>query len=113
GAYTFGPHAFEFTSLSPEERLQQCLEQGAQIHPQYRAEFETGVAVGWHRTPWTLGCFAQWSDEQRAKHYDNLCAIDGRIMLAGEHGSRRPAWQEGALLSALDAVGRLHRRVLA
>ncbi|MGA8941093.1 MAG: FAD-dependent oxidoreductase, partial [Acidobacteriaceae bacterium] len=61
----------------------------------------------------TLGCFAAWSDELRAKHYDNLCAIDGRIVLAGEHASRLPAWMEGAILSALDAVQRLHQRVIA
>jgi len=40
-----------------------------------------------------------------------LCAIDGRILLAGEHASYLPAWQEGALLSSLDAISRLHRRV--
>ena len=113
GAYTFGPRAFEFTALSPEDRIKACLDQGAQIHPQYRAEFETGVSVGWHRVPWTLGCFASWTDALRAEHYNNLCAIDGRIALAGEHASRLPAWQEGAVLSALDVVKRLHARVMA
>jgi monoamine oxidase len=49
----------------------------------------------------------------RKQHYENLCAIDGRIVLAGEHASNLPAWQEGALLSSLDAIARLHRRVLA
>ena len=44
---------------------------------------------------------------------DDLCAIDGRIVLAGEHASYIPAWQEGAILSALDAIARLHKRVLA
>ncbi len=34
-------------------------------------------------------------------------------MLAGEHASFIPAWQEGAILSALDAIGRLHARVIA
>src|SRR5581483_11323311 len=29
GAYTFGPHAFELTAMSPQERLEACLEQGA------------------------------------------------------------------------------------
>ena len=46
-------------------------------------------------------------------HYDNLCAIDGRIVLAGEHASRIPAWQEGAVTSALDAISRLHQKVMA
>ena len=40
-------------------------------------------------------------------------ALDNRLILAGEHASWLPAWQEGAILSALDAVERLHRRVMA
>ena len=113
GAYTFGPYAFEFTALSPEERLKKAVEYGAQIHPQYAAEYETGMSVGWHRVPWVLGCFGTWSDAARKQHYNNLCAIDGRIALAGEHASYLPAWQEGAVLSALDAISRLHQRVVA
>ena len=38
--------------------------------------------------------------------------IDGRIVLAGEHASYIPAWQEGAILSSLDAITRLHDRVI-
>jgi monoamine oxidase len=113
GAYTFGPYAFEFTSLPPEERVKKAVAWGAEIHPQYRDEFENGIAVGWHRVPWALGCYGLWSEEARARHYRDLCTIDGRIALAGEHASYVPAWQEGAILSALDAVQRLHQRVVA
>jgi monoamine oxidase len=113
GAYTFGPDAFQITALPPEERIRRVVEWGTQIHPQYTAEFQHGVAVGWHRVPWTLGCYGTWTEETRAKHYDNLCAIDGRIVLAGEHVSRLGGWQEGALLSSLDAIRRLQQRVLA
>jgi monoamine oxidase len=113
GAYTFGANAFQISAMSPEERVRKTVEWGAQIHPQYSSEFQHGVGVAWHRVPWTLGCAAHWTEQLRAQHYDNLCAIDGRVMLAGEHASRIPAWQEGALLSALDAIRRLHQRVLA
>ena len=113
GAYTFGANAVQLTGMSPEERVKKVVEYGAQVHPQYPKEFQNGVAVAWHRVPWALGCAAHWTEALRAQHYDNLCAIDGRIVLAGEHASRIPAWQEGALLSALDAIGRLHARVLA
>ena len=51
-----------------------------------------------------MGCFGIWSESTREKHYDNLCTIDGRIALAGEHASYLPAWQEGAVTSALDAI---------
>lgn len=113
GAYTFGAYAFEYTSLSPAERVARTVAWGAQIHPQYKDEFLSGVAVGWHRVPWVQGCAGGWTDELRAEHYKNLCQIDGRILLAGEHASYIPAWQEGAITSSLDAISRLHQRVMA
>jgi monoamine oxidase len=99
--------------LEPAERVKRALEYGARIHPQYHADFESGVSVAWLRVPGAMGCFGLWSDTARAQHYKNLCAFDGRIALAGEHASYVNAWQEGAVLSALDAVTRLHRRVVA
>ncbi len=114
GGYGYGDNLpdFNFAALTPEEQVRSAVEQGAKIHPQYKKEFMNGVAVAWHRVPFTLGCAARWTEENRARKYDNLCAIDNRIVLAGEHCSRLPAWQEGAVLSALDAIKRLHKRVL-
>jgi monoamine oxidase len=113
GAYMFeGANSYEFTAMSPAERVASAVEFGAMIHPQYKSEFENGVAVAWHRVPFTLGCSGEWSDAGRAQHYRNLCQIDGRIVLAGEHASNLPAWQEGAILSSLDAIERLHDRVV-
>jgi len=62
--------------------------------------------------PFVLGCSGDWSEGARAEHYKNLCQIDGRIVLAGEHASALPAWQEGAILSARRAINMLdkHRR---
>ncbi len=113
GCYTWnGPNSYEFTALSPQDRVKRAVEYGSQIHPQYKDEFENGVSWAWHRSPYTLGCAGDWTEEARQEHYDNLCQLDGRIMLAGEHASYIPAWQEGAILSALNAIGRLHKRVL-
>jgi monoamine oxidase len=113
GAYLFeGANAYEFTSLAPAERVARAVEFGASLHPQYKTEFENGVSVAWHRVPFTLGCAGNWTDQARQEHYDNLCQIDGRIVLAGEHASYLPAWQEGAILSSLDAIARLHQRVV-
>jgi monoamine oxidase len=113
GAYTFGEAAFVAAAKPPEERIKDALEYGSKIHSQYKKEFDCGVAVAWHRVPWTLGCAGQWTEEGRAAHYNDMCAIDGRIMLAGEHVSRLPAWQEGAVTSATDAITRLHARVMS
>jgi monoamine oxidase len=113
GAYTWGMRAMEFTAMTPPERVRRVVDYGSQIHPQYHKEFENGVAVAWHRVPFTMGCFGMWTSATRARHYDDLCQIDGRIALAGEHASFLGGWQEGAVTSALDAIGRLHQRAVA
>jgi monoamine oxidase len=114
GAYIWDMRdSMDFTSMTPAERVSKAVEYGSRIHPQYSKEFDNGIAVAWHRVPSAMGCFGLWSDAARAEHYDNLCAFDGRIVLAGEHASYLPAWQEGAVTSALDAIDRLHQRAHA
>jgi monoamine oxidase len=113
GAYIWGLNAFDYTSHSPEERVRKAVEYGSQIHPQYKQEFDNGVSVGWHRVPWTHGCFGQWTEQLRERYYGAATQIDGRIAMAGEHISYIPAWQEGAILSAHDVIGRLHKKVMA
>jgi monoamine oxidase len=112
GAYLYGTDAMRFTAMSPAQRVAAAVAQGSQIHPQYAAEFDNGVSVAWHRSPFTLGCFGMWTEAMREQHYDNLCSFDGRIVLAGEHASYLPAWQEGAVTSAHDAITRLHQRAI-
>ena len=113
GAYLWAARAMQFTAMPPANVCVRRVEYGARSTRNTRLEFDNGVAVAWHRVPCTLGCFGLWTEATRAQHYDNLCAFDGRIVLAGEHASYLPAWQEGAVTSALDAIGRLHRRALA
>lgn len=113
GGYVFGLSGMEFTAMTPADRVRKAVEYGAQIHPQYLREFDNGIAVAWHRAPFTMGCFGMWSEEARADHYEDLCRIDNRIALAGEHASYINGWQEGAVVSALDAIGRLHQRAVA
>ena len=112
GGYTWGTDAMKFSSMGPARSVSEAVAQGAQLHPQYRTEFDNGISVSWHRSPFTMGCFGEWTQAMREQHYANLCAFDGRIVLAGEHASYLPAWQEGAVTSALDAIERLHRRAI-
>ncbi len=112
GGYIWGPNAYEFSAMSGTQRIESALHYGSKIHPQYLQEFDSGVSVSWHRNPWTNGCYGQWTNEMRAEHYNTICEIDNRIVLAGEHASYIPAWQEGAILSALDAAKRLHTKII-
>jgi len=105
GAFSGGAHAYQFTSLPPAERVEKAVEYGSQIHPQYRDEFLSGVAVCWHRVPWTLGCLGSWKNKD--EDYQDATRMDGRTLMAGEHISYLGGWLEGAILSALDAAERL------
>jgi monoamine oxidase len=114
GAFAGGAGGYQLAGMTPEQRVQTALDQGSMFHPdEYRKEFMNGASVAWSRIPWIQGCCATWSEEARAKHYQNLVALDGRIVLAGEHASYYGCWMEGALLSSLDAVKRLHQKALS
>jgi monoamine oxidase len=113
GAYTFGGNSHKLAAMPPEERIKAALAQGEVFHPgRYNAEFSNGAAVAWSRVPFTLGCCARWNEDTRKEHYQNLVKVDNRLVLAGEHASYIGCWMEGALLSSLDAITRLHKRAL-
>jgi monoamine oxidase len=110
GAFARDMGAYHLAGMTPEARIEAALAQGSVLHPQYRSEFTTGASVAWSRVPWTLGCCARWNEQTRKDHYQTLVGIDGRIALAGEHASYVGCWMEGALLSSIDAITRLHKR---
>lgn len=113
GAYTFSGASHKFAAMTPEQRIAEALEQGSVLHPgRYKESFIGGATVAWSRSPFTLGCCARWNEDTRKDHYQTLVAVDNRLVLAGEHASYVGCWMEGALLSSLDAITRLHKRAL-
>ena len=114
GAFAGGAKGYAMAGMTPEQRVETALTQGAVFHPaEYRREFMNGSSVAWSRMPWILGCCATWTEQTREQHYQNLVAADGRIFLAGEHASYYGCWMEGALLSSIDAITRLHQQAMA
>lgn len=114
GAFAGGAGGYQLAGMSHEARIEAALAQGSVFHPdEYRREFMNGSSFAWSRQPWIMGCCATWTEESRAAHYQNLVAMEGRLVLAGEHASYYGCWMEGALLSALDAIRQLHARAVA
>ena len=113
GAFASGMGAYRLAGMTPEQRIETALAQGSVFHPaSYRKEYMNGASVAWSRVPWTLGCCARWNEDTRKEHYQTLVGMDDRIVLAGEHASYVGCWMEGALLSSIDAITRLHKRAL-
>ena len=96
----------------PAELQRLALEQGARVHPQYPAEFETAFSVTWSRVPWSLG---SWRAES-ADAYEALAALrqpDGRVHFAGDYMTHMSSWMQGAFESARETATAIHRRALA
>ena len=111
GMYSVFGQSIPASAKTPAERIQMAVDAGQEIFPEYRENFETGIAKSWHMDRYNLGGWANWSDEGRKVDYPVLCEPDQRIYLAGEHLSYIGGWQAGAIESAWQQAGNLHARV--
>lgn len=108
--YIWGENGKKFTAMSVEDRIKTGLDYASKIHSQVYDEFDSGYTVAWDKVPWIRGGYSSWTSETREKYYRDLCEIDGRIVLAGEHTSYMNGWLEGAITSSIDAMNRLHAK---
>ncbi len=113
GYYQFFANAAKISALSLAERQAFATAAGQKVFPQYAENVETAFSIAWHRVPYNLGGWAQWSDDGRRDAYPKLLEPQGRIYLAGEHLSYITGWQEGGIESAWSQITKLHKRVNA
>ncbi len=109
-SYTWSEDAQRWGSLPPHERIEQALENVAEIHPQIREAFEGGASHMWHDDPYAGGAFALFDPGQQTLLHDEIVKPEGRIYFAGEHVSLYHAWIQGAFESGLRAAVAIHNR---
>ena len=98
GAYIFGGLPGDnFTSQIPAQRINTTLTQASNVHPEFAGEAARGISVAWKKMPFQLGA---WGDSAPSE----LLTPDANIVFAGEHLSILQGWQEGAILSAYNAI---------
>ena len=102
-----------FAALSHEERIRISRESIEALHPGRSHLLAKPVTVAWGLTPYSEGVGPMWpggpgSLQPRPALYDELLKPEGPIIFAGEHLSYQPTWQEGAALSAHEALKLLH-----
>ena len=107
-SYTWAQDAERWGSLSEHKRIEQALEDVAQIHPQIVEAFEGGVSHFWHNDEFAGGAFALFLPGQLRRLHAHINTPEGRIYFAGEHVSRYHAWIEGAIESGLRAAQAIH-----
>jgi monoamine oxidase len=111
GAYIRGEPAVTFNKKSVEERLLIAREQGERLHDGYARAVEHGVAIGWNSMEFERMGWANESDEGFQRPAEILSAPQGRLLIAGDQVTFWSGWQEGAVLSAWDAVTAIDRHV--
>jgi monoamine oxidase len=100
-----------FAALSNEERFRISRESIEALHPGKSRLLSKGVTVGWGSVPYSEGVGALWNEGpagDRGQQYAELLKPEGPIFFAGEHLSYVGLWQEGAALSAHEAIKLLH-----
>jgi monoamine oxidase len=111
--YPHGAAASRISGMSLADRKAYALAAGSKVFPEYAASAEGSFTMCWHRIPFNMGGWAEWTEEGRAKYYPTLLEPDGRIYLAGEHLSYLTGWQEGGIESAWQQIAKLHKRAMA
>jgi len=100
-SYTWSEDAQRWGSLFHRDRIEEALEDVAQIHPQVLEEFEVGASWMWHDDEFAGGAFALFDPEQQTLLHQQIIAPEGHIHFAGEHASLHHAWIQGAIESGL------------
>jgi monoamine oxidase len=108
-SYTWAEDAQRWGSLTPEERIEQAIEDVSRIHPQIGQEFEVGASKVWHDDEYAGGAFALFEPGQFTRLYNAICQPEGRVYFAGEHASEYHRWIQGALESGLRAANDIHQ----
>ena len=109
-SYTWSEDAHRWGSLSPDDRIDQALENVAAIHPEALAEFEVGASKMWHDDEFAGGAFALFDPGQLTLLHRSIVEPEGRVYFAGEHTSLSHAWIQGAIESGLRVASEVHQR---
>ena len=97
----------KFASLPLAEQIAISRASVEAMHPGQSGRMTSPVAVDWGQVAWSEGVGAiapDWGDERRGPRYEELLKPEGPIVFAGEHLSYVGLWQEGAALSAHEAL---------
>jgi monoamine oxidase len=100
-------HLQEFMAMSHEQRFALCRSVIERMHPGKARLLAKPVTVNWALTPWSEGVgpvHRDWESAPRGGRYAELLRPEGPIFFAGEHLSYVVFWQEGAALSAHEAM---------
>ncbi len=109
GAYNFEDIARDWGEQTPQERLELARKGAKNLGgDDFANGLQHGLAIAWQNMPYQKGGWAQWSTVDRQEyHFNNLTDGNKNFYIVGDQLSALPGWQEGAILSAINAVNRV------
>jgi monoamine oxidase len=107
--WTNGDNPQKFAALSDAEGLRISRQSVEALHPGKSRLLGKGVSIRWGLVRYSEGVGAIWEGGPggtgvRGPHYAELLKPEGPIVFAGEHLSYQGLWQEGAAMSAHEAL---------
>ncbi|VAW68136.1 hypothetical protein MNBD_GAMMA10-2854 [hydrothermal vent metagenome] len=128
GAYNFSDIAYSWGELPVEARLEKARTGAKLFGKAFGDGLHDGLAIAWQNMPYIKGGWAQWhtvydaenniADDQYATQQFNVIAQGSAVydaqgtytapnfFIVGDQISSLPGWQEGAVVSALNALSR-------
>ncbi|MEH2000980.1 MAG: FAD-dependent oxidoreductase [Nostoc sp.] len=109
GAYNFQGVAFNWGQKDPSDRLEIAKAGAKNLGGEDFANgLEDGLAIAWQNMPYQKGGWANWQAvKDKETHYNSLIQGNQNFYIIGDQLSALPGWQEGAVVSAINAVNRV------
>ncbi|GAA1332007.1 flavin monoamine oxidase family protein [Saccharothrix algeriensis] len=112
-SYTLGEEADAFGRMPVVDRHEAVLRELSRMHPEL---LEPGMvldaaSMAWGQHWWSSGAaVSQWELDSATRSQERARAQspENGLYFAGDHCSANPAWIDGAIQSAVDAVRRIH-----
>ncbi|MFC7483596.1 flavin monoamine oxidase family protein [Luedemannella flava] len=111
-SYTIGDEAEQWGQMPAHQRHAAVLSELSRMHPQLGSPGMVlgAVSLAWGRNKWSgSGCSVRWGKTlaEQEEERQAVARPVGPLFFAGEHCSTAPAWIDGAIQSAIEAVGQI------
>ena len=111
-SYTIGDDADRLGNMSELERHNFVKNTVGKVHPELQTDgmITTVASIAWGNYKWSAGgCTVHWSDDMSDESNHTISYLEAarpqnNLFFAGEHCSKYPAWLQGSIESALEAI---------
>jgi monoamine oxidase len=106
-SYTIGDDADRLGNMTEQARHEYVKDVVSNVHPelQQAGMIQDVASIAWGNYEWSAGgCTVHWGEENHTIQYLEAARPQNTLFFAGEHCSKYPAWLQGSIESALEAI---------